>query len=195
MFNPVHWQGFFYAPYSGSIVFGGPSNAKATSSYSGAFLKWDMTGRLDKFAGGWRSPNGCGISTKGDMMVTDNQGSWLPSSTINHVKQGRFYGHRQTGFPPNWAESLPYDPPLAWLDHGTVRSSPGAPIYVDKGRYAGDWILGDTNGPGLQRISIDEVGGRQQGCIFWFSKGTGNDTATWSDFTFTFFKNVLDRDN
>ncbi|MDQ3000983.1 MAG: hypothetical protein M3Y08_06945 [Fibrobacterota bacterium] len=171
VFTPVYANGFFYAPYSGSIQNGGPSKTPATTAYSGAFLKWDLSGKLEKFAGGLRSPNGANIAPNGDMFVADNQGSWLPASTFMHMKKDKFYGHKQTGNPPNWAESLPYEPPTAWLPYGTVRSSPSQPLYVDRGRYQGDWLLGDENSPGLVRIGLDNVEGTYNGAVFWFGKG------------------------
>lgn len=178
VFTPVYKNGFFYAPYSGSIIPGGPSRTPPTSAYSGAFLKWDLSGKLEKFAGGLRSPNGANIGPDGEMFVADNQGSWLPSSTFMRMKADRFYGHSNTyaGHPDNknWAESLPYERPTAWLDHGSVRTSPSQPVFLAKGAYAGDWILGDVNNPGLVRIAIDNVLDTYNGSVFWFSKGIGN---------------------
>ena len=185
-FTPLYLNGFFYAPYSGSIRPGGWSSVDPTSRLSGAFLKWDAAGNLEAFAGGLRSPNGANANpATGEIFAVDNQGSWLPSSTFMRIRQGRFYGHRQstpdvdTGgnvlgtHPPNFAEALPYDSPVAWLPHGTVRSSPSQPIMLPKGRFAGDWIIGDINNPGLVRVALDKVGDVYNGAVFWFSKGTG----------------------
>lgn len=175
VFTPVYFQGFFYAPYSGCIVPGGPSGTDPTTAYSGAFLKWDLSGKLEKFAGGLRSPNGANINPAGEMFVADNQGSWLPSSTFMQMKQGKFYGHKQSdGHAPNWAESLPYERPTAWLDNGALRTSPSQPVFIDKGRYQGDWLLGDVNNPGLVRIALDKVGDTYNGSVFWFGQGMGN---------------------
>ncbi|HKP95614.1 MAG TPA: hypothetical protein VJ385_07645 [Fibrobacteria bacterium] len=186
VFTPMFWQGSFYAPYSGSIRKGGPSDVPATTAYSGAFLKWDLNGTtLTKFAGGLRSPNGANMAPNGDMFVADNQGSWLPSSTFMLMKPGKFYGHRQSpkrdaggnviqDNAPNWAESLPYERPTAWLDNGAVRTSPSQPVYITKGRYTGDWLLGDVNNAGLVRIALDKVDDTYNGAVFWFSKGMGN---------------------
>ena len=150
-FTPLYKDGFFYAPYSGSILTGGWSNADATSPLSGAFLKWDLAGNLSAYAGGLRSPNGAALDpATGDMFVTDNQGSWEPTSSFMRMRPGRFYGHRQTAMdiddsgnvlntrPPNFAEGLAYDPPVAWLPHGLVRSSPSQPARIPGGAYAGD---------------------------------------------------------
>jgi hypothetical protein len=110
----------------------------------------------------------------GDMFVCDNQGSWFPSSTFQLMKPGKFYGHRQSPpHPANWAESLPVELPTAWLPHLDVRASPSQPVVIPKGKYAGDWLLGDVNSPGLIRVSLDKVGDVYNGSVFFFSKGTG----------------------
>lgn len=169
VFTPMHWKGRFYAPNSGSIVPGGPSDVGPATAMDGAFLQWDSTGRLENFAGGLRSPNGAGINPDGEMFVADNQGSWLPSSTFMHMKPGRFYGHRNS--PANWAETLPYQPPAAWLPEPEVRNSPTQPVCIPAGPFAGDWLIGDDNNYGLIRVALDEVKGEYQGAVFWFSQG------------------------
>jgi hypothetical protein len=184
-FTPLHQDGVFYAPYSGSIRPGGWSNVDPTSSLSGALLKWDLDGHLEAYAGGLRSPNGANFDpATGEIFATDNQGSWLPSSTLLRIRKGRFYGHRQSSpdldslgaeigkHQPNFAEGLPYDPPVAWLPHGSVRSSPSQPVKLRKGTFAGDWIIGDVNGRGLVRVYVDRVGEECNGAVFWFSQGT-----------------------
>lgn len=185
VFTPFFYNGYFYAPYSGCVQPMGPSDANPTTKMAGAFLKWNLGGNLEAFAGGLRSPNGANVDTAtGDMFVADNQGAWLPSSTFALMKAGKFYGHRQTPttknasgvvtatHPPNWAEGLPYEPPTAWLPHGTVRASPSQPIVIPKGIYAGDWLMGDVNNPGLIRVALDKVGDTYNGAVFFFSKGT-----------------------
>ncbi|MEO7427105.1 MAG: hypothetical protein ABI036_18095 [Fibrobacteria bacterium] len=186
VFTPLYMEGSFYAPYSGSIRTGGWSNVDPTSRFSGAFLKWDAQGNLQALAGGLRSPNGANADpATGDIFVTDNQGSWLPASTFMRIRKGRFYGHRQSSpdvdeegnvlgtHAPNFAESLPYDPPVAWLPYGSVRCSPSQPILLRKGTFSGDWIIGDVNNPGLVRVSLDKVGEEYNGAVFMFSRGTG----------------------
>lgn len=188
VFTPVYRNGWFYAPFSGSIRPGGWSNVDPTSSLSGAFLKWDLQGNLSAIAGGLRSPNGANADpATGEIFVTDNQGSWLPSSTFMRIRQDRFYGHRQSTpdldtegnllgtHPANFAEGLPYEPPVAWLPHGSVRSSPSQPIAIPpgQGRFSGDWLIGDVNNPGLVRVALDRVGEACNGAVFWFGNGMG----------------------
>ncbi len=178
IFTPMYKGGKFYAPYSGSIVVGGPSNVDPSSEWSGAFLSWDPDGKnLSKFAGGLRSPNGAGISDAGDMFVMDNQGSWLPTCTFMHMKQNRFYGHKQGGgHLPNWAEGLQYQPPAVYIPYPSqvTGASTSQPVYVNKGPFAGQWFAGDANGPGLTRYALEKVNGDWQGTVFRFTNGTGN---------------------
>jgi hypothetical protein len=54
-----------------------------------------------------------------------------------------------------------------------VRSSPSQPILLHKGVFAGDWLIGDVNSPGLVRVSLDRVGEEYNGAVFRFSQGTG----------------------
>ena len=176
VFTPMFKDGFFYAPYSGSIRPGGPSDVVPTTNRTGAFLKWDLAGNMENFAGGLRSPNGADLdSATGDMMVADNQGSWLPASTFMLMKPEKFYGHSNKPTGTNWAENLPYEPPVAWLPHVSVRSSPSQPTVVKAGVYAGNWLVGDVNNPGLVRIGVDKIGeSTPNGSVFFFSNGFGN---------------------
>ncbi|MDB5051077.1 MAG: hypothetical protein JWO30_4148 [Fibrobacteres bacterium] len=174
--TPAYVDGKFYGPYGGSTQPGGRSLTPPTSSYSGAFLSWapDGSGGLTKVAGGLRQPNGMTTTPSGQMFVTDNQGGWLPACSFQLIKPGKNYGYRQ-GPPntPNWAESLPYEPPVAWLVDG-VHQSASQPLYLDKGPYAGDFLIGDVNSPGLSRVALDKVGeGTYNGALFFFTGGFG----------------------
>lgn len=176
-FTPLYHQGFFYSPYAGCIREGGASAANPTSKMAGALLKWDLSGKLEAVAGGLRVPNGAGLDeATGEIFVADNQGSWLPGSTFARIRPGRFYGHSNVSptTRANWAETLPYDPPVAWLPYKNPRVSPTQPIQVRQGVYAGDWLLGDIASPGLLRIATDKAGDEYNGAVFWFSQGFRN---------------------
>ncbi len=183
--TPAFYNGRFYGPYGGSIQPGGRSATPPTSTYSGAFISWspDGKGGLTKIAGGLRVPNGMGQGPNGQFFVTDNQGSWMPACTFALMKDGKFYGHRQTPQTkndsgqvtgtnaPNWAENMPYEPPVMWLVDG-VHQSVSQPLYMEKGPYAGDFIVGDNNSPGLSRIALDNVAeGKYNGSMFFFTGG------------------------
>jgi hypothetical protein len=172
--TPQYYNGKFYGPYGGSTQPGGRALIPPTSTYSGAFLSWnpDGSGGLTKVAGGLRQPNGMTLGPDGMMFLTDNQGGWLPACSFNLVKPNKTFGYRQG--PPNranWAEGLPYEPPVAWLVDG-VHQSASQPVYLDQGPYAGDFLIGDVNSPGISRVALDKVAeGQYNGGLFFFTGG------------------------
>ena len=172
--TPMYYGGKFYGPYGGTTQPGGRAGASATTSFSGAFLSWapDGAGGLTKVAGGLRQPNGMTLGANGQMFVTDNQGGWLPACSFQLIKPGKTYGYKQmSGFKANWAETLPYEPPIAWLVDG-VHQSASQPMYLDRGPYAGDFIIGDVNAPGLSRVNMDKIAeGTYNGGLFFFTGG------------------------
>ena len=59
-------------------------------------------GKMEPWATGFRSP--CGLGTiDGELFYTENQGDWMGSGGLTHVKKGSFVGHpaglRWTGMP------------------------------------------------------------------------------------------------
>ena len=76
---------------------GAPWEPDVTSPHQGTCLKVSKDGsKLEVFATGFRAPNGSAMGP-GDMLtVSDNQGHWMPSSKLNLVKRGGFYGMTST---------------------------------------------------------------------------------------------------
>ncbi len=193
IFCPIYYDGMYYAPYSGTMIPGGYADANPSGPYSGSVLAWksDGSGGFTKYAGGLRSPNGGGGGPNGVMMFTDNQGSWNPSCAFNIIKLNKFYGtHQDAGYTDNWAGiantagTLPYQPPAAWFlqsvavgpTYGNSQST-AQPLYMDRGPYQGDWIMGDCSEEGISRVSLDPVNGGTgisadyNGSVQWFTSG------------------------
>lgn len=152
-------------------------------------------------AGGLRSPNG--MATNGRYMLhTDNQGSFNPGNAVRIYTPGQplmTYGHRQATLANrgsaslsdlnptqsssqaaantvrNWAEDLPYMPPVIWIPFEPFRSI-SQPVYMHDGPYKGQWLLGDVNGVGVGRLLLDDVdsSGRYQASFTLFSGGALN---------------------
>jgi len=124
------------------------------------------TGEWEVFAGGLRTPNGLAIGVDGELFGCDNQGSWLPSSRVNHIRRGGFYGH-QTEPDGN----RPADPPVAWMPQGEIGNSPSRPALVPDGPYKGQMLVGDVTHGGIKRLFVEKVDGVYQGAVFRFSQG------------------------
>ena len=154
-------QGNFY------FAKGAPWEPSVTSPHQGCLIKISKDGsRLEIFATGFRAPNGMTIGPNDLITVSDNQGHWMPSSKLNLVQRGGFYGmtpaaHRQLRLHRNgtnfvadpsdpetraryqfkgWDADAPlpdgYDQPLCWL-----------PMSMDNSSGGQVWVTGDKWGP------------------------------------------------
>jgi hypothetical protein len=172
-FNLVPKGGKFYLSTSvplrsGSTYYNpGSEQGYPIPDIPGSVLEMDAkTGKWLVFATGLRTPNGMGIGVDGELFVCDNQGSWLPSSKLIHVRRGGFYGHQTT---PDGTRKA--DPPALWLPHGEISNSPSEPVLVPKGLYKGQMLFGDVTYGGIQRAYLEKVGGDYQGVVFRFAQG------------------------
>lgn len=130
------------------------------------------TGATEIVAGGLRTPDGVGSGPEDSILITDNQGEWLPASKLVKVQPQAFYNFRSR------APWHPFDrekatPPVAWLPQGEIAASPTQPILLPGtwGPYAGQVVFGDATFGGLQRVFLEEVDGVMQGTVFPFSQG------------------------
>jgi hypothetical protein len=89
--------------------------------------------RSEVVACGFRAANGVGVGPAGQLTTSDNQGNWTPSSRLNLVRPGGFYGFvphsHAAGRPPRDAD---YDPPLCWIPQ-SLDNSGGSQAWVPPG--------------------------------------------------------------
>ena len=139
----------------------------------GSVFRVDIeTGATELVAGGLRTPDGMGLGPGGILLVTDNQGEWLPANKLVHVSEGDFYNFR--AIPPWHPLDRPEaTPPAVWLPQGEIAASPTEPIPAPEswGPYAGHILFGDNAFGGIQRVFLEEVEGALQGAAFPFSQG------------------------
>jgi hypothetical protein len=145
-------QGNFFITLN--VGFGGGHQAKA--AWRGWCVKVSPEGKLEPYAYGLRSPNGINFSPEGDLFYCDNQGEWVVSNKLCHLKKGAFYGH-QAGLrwvkdspfagkvPEKVASGMRYDgvdkngkqtdvypdlvPPAIWFPYGRMGQSASEPVW------------------------------------------------------------------
>jgi|GEM_PF-2403968 len=183
-------DGAFWVALSADVAAGGYSWGSSQKPNPTALpgratlYKLHLNGVAEPWASGFRNPNGMGHNGN-DLFVTDNEGSWTPSSKLIHVKQGRFYGHRSNpvGAIQQAANNV-QSPPVIWTNwesgtgftaaHSTGRSV-GNPIVLKQGRYAGQFIIPDFPpdyaANRIFRVFVENIGGELQGVILPFVKG------------------------
>ncbi len=171
LFGAVVRDSYLYFSLSVAMGTRGKDNRQAPLRGSVVRVQID-TGETEIVAGGLRTPDGIGLGPENSLLVTDNQGEWLPANKLIHVQQGGFYQFRSR---PPWH---PFDrpratPPAVWLPQGEIASSPTQPILLPEswGPYAGQVVFGDATFGGLQRVCLEEVEGEWQGAVFPFSQG------------------------
>ena len=168
-FGLAYKDGFFYATLATAILPGGAS-ARPQIPDRGKVLKINRkTGEIEFIARGLRTPNGIGIGPDNELFVADNQGDWLPSSKIVHVKPGAFYGSYSVDSLA--VAGMPVQQPVVWLPQDDIGNSPTEPILLNDGPYKNQLIFGDVCYGGLQRTFMEKINGDYQGCVFKFTQG------------------------
>ncbi|KPC95658.1 membrane protein, partial [Streptomyces sp. NRRL F-6602] len=164
-FGLLHQDGAFYLNLSVAIDYGGATTDPQPAENRGTTIKVDKeTGKVSYLAGGLRTPNGIGFGPEGDLFVLDNQGGWLPSSKLLHIKQDRFFNHYTN--PSGPFDDQPVTKPVLWLPQNEIANSPSTPLQLTEGRFAGQMLFGDVTYGGIQRAYLEKVDGEYQGAVF-----------------------------
>ncbi len=161
--------------------------------YRGWVMKGSPDGKSWKpFASGFRSPEGLGFDAEGRLFVTDNQGDWVGTSKVHHVRKGQFHGHPASlVWNKGWTRE-PLKVPVGELDemrtpamgllpHGELANSPTEPRMIPKGIFGpltGQMLIGEMNQATLIRFLPDPAGEVSQGAAIPFLRtgtlGRGN---------------------
>ncbi len=125
-----------------------------------------------------RTPNGINFGPGGRLLVTDNQGGWVPTSKLVEIKPGGFYNMYTTfrdpitgANVPGRFDSQPVTPPVVWMPHNEIANSPSTPVVMEEGLFAGQLAIGDVTYGGLQRVFLEEVDGKLQGALYRMTQG------------------------
>jgi len=103
------------------------------TEHGGSVLKVSKDGRsIERIATGFRNPNGFFVGNNGILTAADQQGTWVPSSRVDIVQKGGFYGY----MPMHHQKEQPktYDGPVTWIPH-KVDNSCGGQAWVEGGKW------------------------------------------------------------
>ena len=103
--------------------------------FHGALLRVSRDGsKLEAVAAGLRAANGLAVGPGDLITVADNQGNWTPSSRINVIKRGGFYGYMPHVTAAGGSPRADYDPPLCWIPL-SIDNSSGSQAWSDPRRF------------------------------------------------------------
>lgn len=165
-----------------------------------AWRGWALTvgpdGKLIPQAAGMRSPCGLGANLDGDMFVSDQQGTWVPSTPIHHLRKGVFFTNPEGIASQDRPDSplklsatvpdrVPYPealkklpemaPPAVWLPYNKMgRSATDLQVIDQDGKFGpfdGQMLVGEFTNAGINRVFLEKVDGEYQGACFPFLSG------------------------
>jgi hypothetical protein len=155
----------------GNFYFIKASNpGEGKTPHDGCLLKVTQDGKhLEVLATGHHARSGLCVGVNGEITSSDNKGPWVPTSRLNLIKPGRFYGH----LPSAHREQSPsdYAKPLLWLPQQADNSS-AAQVWVtsDKwGPFKGDLLHMSHGKCILFKIMHENVDAQCQGAASRFS--------------------------
>lgn len=159
-------------------------------------MKLTPEGKLIPMCAGMRSPSGLGANQAGDMFYTDQQGNWVPTNSLHHMRKGAFFHHVEAlasmslpGSPISGIEKIPgglpyplalkqfpqLNPPAVWFPYKKMGQST-TDILLDEsqgkfGPFAGQLFVGEFTQAGINRVFLEKVEGEYQGACFPFRSG------------------------
>ncbi len=122
--------------------------------------------KLEVVATGFRAPNGLAVGPNDEIVVSDNQGSWVPASKISIIRPGGFYGHvADPRVEPRAVAPPGFDAPICYIPMALDNSSGGA-VWVRGGKWGpfeGHLLHTSYGSASLFAVMQDRVGEVVQG--------------------------------
>ena len=159
-------------------------------------VKVTPQGELVPVCAGMRSPSGLGANRAGDMFYTDQQGNWVGTNSLHHMRSGAFFHHPEAlasmeldGSPIRGITTIPngvpfpeatkrlkhLKPPAVWFPYKKVGQS-ATDIMLDDshgrfGPFDGQLFVGEFTLASISRVFLEKVNGQYQGACFPFREG------------------------
>ncbi len=175
--------------------FGRRGRNYSSVEYRGWVMHYDgATGRTTPYCSGFRMHNGIYQDPDGNLWCGNNQGDWKATTPLYFLEKGHFYGHPSSLV---WDKEWPKDKdplltyrndldaynkhrtlPAVQIPHGEMcRSAAGLIEFPRNGafgkEFAGQMLLADNAGMRINRIMLEKVQGKFQGCVTFFVNGNG----------------------
>lgn len=120
--------------------------------------------KLEVVARGLRNPNGMSIGPQDEILYSDNEGNWVPTSKVHRIKRDGFHGFIPTAHQRE--KPTDFEKPILWVPH-SVDNSPAAPIFIESETWPdalqGQALLASYGRGTLSLVLIEEADDQWQG--------------------------------
>ena len=172
--------------YKNGLYEGGMTWMATCGGLRGWTCKVSPDGKLTPFASGMRSTAGINVSPDNKLYVTENQGSYVGSSTMHIVNEGDFTHSpislidetgKKVGHPDVQFENVLARKKAALIifPHGKTLNSPGSPSWDTSqggfGPFADQIFVGDQTRSCIWRVALENTAGQSQGALLPFAQG------------------------
>ena len=138
-----------------------PQLGVSQGKWRGWGLKITPSGKLVPVCAGMRSPSGIGVNAAGDMFYTDQQGNWVGTNALHHMREGVFFHHPEAlasmqlpdspirdirqipagvSFPEAVQRLEQLKPPAVWFPYRKVGQSPTDIVLDNTGGKFGPFL-------------------------------------------------------
>jgi hypothetical protein len=168
-------DGNFFFAFGSPVRAGGPGFHNI-SSHHGSILKVSKDGsKLERYATGFRAPNGLCVSPTGQVTIGDNEGSWVPKVPLHWIKPGSFNGvvtssHMKLNSTDAKPDIVEMPKPLCWFPKNWDNSN-GDQVWVTSDRWGpfkGEMLHLSYGTSSLFKVMMEEVDGQMQGGVVRF---------------------------
>ena len=139
-------------------------NAEITPHHGVLFRMPPDGSRLDIIASGLRNPNGLSIGPNDEILYSDNEGNWVPTSKVHRIQEGGFHGFMHSAHRDR--QPTDFVKPMLWVPH-FVDNSPATPIFINSSSWPaelqGQLLLTSYGRGTLSLVLREEVEGEWQG--------------------------------
>lgn len=170
---------------------------ESLTKWRGWMMKVTPEGKVTPYAAGMRSPAGTGFNADGEVFFAENQGDWISSGRITHIREGDFAGHpaslkwsgekdspmkdlKRSQFPDSigsmfeFGKTIPHmKQPAVIFPHTLmgISTSDIVTIPAGFGPFEGQLLVGDQGHSKVMRAYLEKVKGEYQGACFPFVEG------------------------
>ena len=127
--------------------------------HRGVMVEVGFDGETRQIADGLQIPNGIAFGMGGMLAVSDQRNPWFSDSRL-------LFGRVAEGALDEAEDERMFS---IWIPQALNTTAPTQPFQLSQGAFSGQWLVGDSEAPTLNRFFVEEVDGAIQGAIFPFS--------------------------